>query len=109
MNARGTEHVPRARRTTTHNIPSPLDPFLRRFLGWVSAHDGGLNPTRELQVIAEEFDWQPSFVEVLFTAARSRGLLHPVPTRGSRSKIDWRVTPQGTEWLETPDETPGAP
>jgi hypothetical protein len=100
MSAPGTERVPRSRRTATSNIPSPLDPFLRTFLGWVSDRNGGFNPTQELPAIAEELDWQPAFVEVLFTAARSRGLLHPVSTRGSRSKVIWHISPRGAEWLE---------
>src|SRR4051794_13393582 len=99
MSASGTERLPRSRRTAAPQVPSPLDPFLRAFLGWIIDQNGGLNPTQGLKTIAEEFDWQPAFVEVLFTAARSRGLLQPVPTRGSRSKLTWQVSPRGSEWL----------
>jgi len=100
MSASGVERVPRSRRTATPHVSSPLDPFLRLFLGWVIDQNGGLNPSQGLNAIAEEFDWQAAFAEVLFTAARSRGLLQPVPTRGSRSKVTWQITPRGTDWLE---------
>ena len=99
MSAPGTERVPRSRRHPAPHVASPLDPFLRSFLGWIAAQNGGLNPTQGLKAVAEEFDWQPAFVEVLFTAARSRGLVQPVPARGSRSKIAWQVSPRGAEWL----------
>ena len=90
----------RRHRSPTTHIPSPLDPFLRDLLGWIARHDGELNPTQGLTAIAEEFDWQPSFAEVLFTAARSRGLLQPVQPRGSRGKIAWQLSPRGTHWLD---------
>jgi hypothetical protein len=94
------DHHHRSRRTAVPHVPSPLDPFLRDFLGWVVAHDGGLNPTQGLKAIAEEFDWQPAFAEVLFTAARSRGLVQSVPLRGSRGKVTWQISARGTNWLD---------
>jgi hypothetical protein len=90
----------RPRRSPPPHVPSPLDPFLRDLLGWIASRDGGLNPTLDVVVIAEEFDWQPSFVEVLFTAARSRGLLQPSPARGGRGKVTWLLSARGAHWLE---------
>jgi hypothetical protein len=99
MNASGIERIPRSRRADTPHVASPLDPFLRIFLSWIVDQNGGLNPAHGLKAIAEECDWQPSFVEVLFTAARSRGLLQPVPTRGSRSRLTWQLSSRGADWL----------
>jgi hypothetical protein len=96
----------RTRRPPAPYVPSPLDPFLREFLGWIASNDGGLNPPQGLTAIAEEFDWQPSFVEVLFTAARSRGLLQPVQTRGSRGKVTWHLSGRGGQWLEASVSSP---
>jgi hypothetical protein len=90
----------RRRRSPAPHVPSPLDPFLRDFLGWIVGRDGGLNPTQGLSLIAEEFDWQPAFAEVLFTAARSRGFLQPVSGRGRRGKVTWQLSARGTYWLE---------
>jgi hypothetical protein len=99
MSATDRDHRLRSRRETVPQAPSPLDPFLRRFLNWVVDQPQGLNPPRDLQTISEALDWQPSFVEVLFTAARSRGLLKPMPARGSRAKMTWQVSDRGAYWL----------
>lgn len=89
----------RPRRRTIHHVPSPLDPFLRHFLIWVGERADGFNPTLGLKAIAEEFDWQPAFAEVIFTSARSRGLVQPRQLRGTRGKINWSLSPRGLEWL----------
>jgi hypothetical protein len=90
-------------------VPSPLDPFLVDFLAWIVAHGGNFNPSPGLSAIAEERDWQPAFAEVLFTAARSRGLVHPVTTRAGRGKAAWQISPRGTHWLESATMPPAPP
>jgi hypothetical protein len=94
------EWTAKRRRASSHQVPSPLDPFLRRFLVWIATLDGGLHPAQGLRAAAEEFDWQPDFVEVLFTAARSRGLVQPVFGKGARGRSAWQVSARGAAMIE---------
>ena len=104
MSAFDIDQRPRARRAQAPQVPSPLDPFLRDFLHWVDGQPDGLVPPRGIRTLAETLDWQPSFAEVLFTAARSRGLLHPVQGRGGRAKVSWRLSARGKSWFDSPSE-----
>jgi hypothetical protein len=101
MSALDRDQRPRTQRETVPQAPSPLDPFLLPFLDWVVKQQDGLNPPRDLRTISEVLDWQPSFAEVLFTAARSRGLLKPLPARGNRAKMTWQVSDRGAHWLQS--------
>lgn len=73
--------------------PSPLDPFLSRFLDAVKGRDEGFQPGPESQELAEQLDLPRPFVDALFTSARMRGLLKPMYGRGS--KIRWVLSPAG--------------
>jgi hypothetical protein len=106
MSASNPDHQYRSRREVVPQAPSPLDPFLRTFLSWVTQQPQGLTPPRDLRTVSELLDWQPSFVEVLFTAARSRGLLKPIYARGGRNKITWHVSDRGDHWLGSNHRTP---
>lgn len=72
---------------------------MRDFLHWIAAKTDGLSPPSDLQRLSDVLDWQPSFTEVLFTAARSRGLLSPVPVRGGKNRLAWQLSARGTHWL----------
>jgi hypothetical protein len=100
MSESAGESTAKRRRAPSHHVPSPLDPFLREFLAWIAALDGGLNPTQGIRSAAEEFDWQPAFVEVLFTAARSRGLVQPVVGKGTRGRAAWQLSARGAAMIE---------
>ena len=72
---------------------SPLDPFLARFLAAVDSGGDGFQPGAEGRVIASSLDVPPSFVDALFTSARTRGLLKPV--YGRSGKVRWNVSASG--------------
>ena len=74
---------------------SPLDPFLARFLAAVAKEDDGFQPGAEGRAIASSLDVPPSFVDALFTSARTRGLLKPV--YGRAGKVRWNVSASGAE------------
>jgi len=80
----------------THS-PSPLDPFLVRFLAVVDAGDTGFQPGPESDELAARLDVPRAFVDALFTSARTRGLLRPKYGRGN--KIRWAVSPLGADFL----------
>jgi hypothetical protein len=76
---------------------SPLDPFLARFLAAVVNADDGFQPGAEGRDIATSLDVPPSFVDALFTSARTRGLLKPVYGRGG--KVRWSVSASGARLI----------
>lgn len=77
---------------------SPLDRFLASFLVAVSEmSDGYLHSTASAKKLAAGLGMQREFVDALFTSARTRGLLKPAYGRGSR--IHWKVSDHGAEFL----------
>lgn len=87
---------------------SPLDPFLSRFLDAVATRDDGFQPGAEGVAIASALDVPPSFVDALFTSARTRGLLKPVYGRGG--KVRWNVSDAGAKLIRAhqDDADPGS-
>jgi hypothetical protein len=98
MSEPAIEHPARGHRATTTQLDSPLDPYLEPLLRWIAKHDSGFNPSRSVKDAATRFDWPAPFVEVLFTAARVRGLLEPFYLAGNRGKISWRISNRGASW-----------
>jgi hypothetical protein len=87
---------------------SPLDPFLALFLEVVAKSDDGYQPGAEGRAVASSLDVPPSFVDALFTSARTRGLLKPVYGRGG--KVRWNVSATGAELVRANqgDPDPGS-
>lgn len=77
---------------------SPLDDGLRRFLLHVRNDDAGFSPGRQSREAAVTLNVPEAFVEALFTSARTRGLLKPVPL--GRGKIRWAVSALGERFIE---------
>ncbi len=77
----------------TSPSPSPLDPFLARFLALVAASASGFQPGPESDLAAQSLDVPRAFVDSLFTSARTRGLVKPLYGRGN--KVRWTVSPVG--------------
>ena len=78
--------------------PSPLDPFLARFLELVADRERGFTPGPESAKVAAVLDQPRAFVDMLFTSARMRGLIKPTYGRGN--KAVWTVSPHGCELIE---------
>lgn len=85
---------------------SPLDPFLAQFLAAIGEADDGFQPGAESRAIATSLDVPPSFVDALFTSARTRGLLKPVYGRGG--KVRWTVSAAGQELLRSTQAAGGS-
>jgi hypothetical protein len=83
---------------------SPLDPFLAQFLAAVAKSDDGFQPGAEGRAIASSLDVPPSFVDALFTSARTRGLLKPMYGRGG--KVRWNVSVSGAELIRANQDGP---
>lgn len=77
---------------------SPLDDGLRRFLRHVRDDDARFSPGRQSREAAETLNVPEAFVEALFTSARTRGLLKPVPL--GRGRVRWAVSALGERFLE---------
>lgn len=73
--------------------PSPLDPFLARFLALVATSENGFQPGPESDRLARGLEVPRPFVDTLFTSARTRGLIKPMYGRGN--KVRWKVSPTG--------------
>ncbi len=87
--------------TTMHPSPpspSPLDEELRLFLRHVREIESGFSPGRQSGDVAEILDIPEAFVEALFTSARTRGLLKPIPL--GRGRLRWTVSATGERFLE---------
>jgi hypothetical protein len=89
MSARGSHVQP----------PSPLDPFLARFLGCLGALPEGYSPIADAAQVAADCDIVPAFVEALFVSARTRGLVEPFRAKGARGRYRWHVSARGAKWL----------
>lgn len=77
---------------------SPLDEELRLFLRHVRQIQSGFSPGRQSREVASKLDVPDAFVEALFTSARTRGLLKPIP--GNRGRLRWTVSATGERFLE---------
>ena len=94
----------------TTSPPSPLDPFVRRFLAEIDQLPGGYAPVASAEGVAAACSWEPAFLEALFASARTRRLIEPFQPKGSRGRFRWRVSKSGRAWLEAAREAdPGAP
>ena len=83
---------------------SPLDRFLASFLVAVNdLPDGYLHGPASAKSLASDLGLQREFVDALFTSARARGLLKPAYGRGSR--IHWKVSDAGDEFLAVRKES----
>jgi hypothetical protein len=78
---------------------SPFDPFLARFLTEIANLPEGLHPLRGHLELAQVTGFDPTFAEALIVSARTRGLLQPVQSKGSRGRIALRVSSRGEAWL----------
>jgi hypothetical protein len=78
---------------------SPLDPLLRAFLQFVQEETSGFSPTARAHVttIAERLDVPPELIDALFTSAKCRGFLRPVPH--ARVRVRWQVSKAGRAFL----------
>ncbi|HYJ13408.1 MAG TPA: hypothetical protein VEW66_07445 [Thermomicrobiales bacterium] len=78
--------------------PSPLDPFLTRFLELLAERERGFTPGPESDKVAAALGQPRAFIDMLFTSARMRGLIKPTYGRGSRAA--WIVSSHGLELME---------
>lgn len=86
---------------------SPLDPYLARFLQAVRESGDGVQPGAGSRAIVESLDLPAAFVDVLFTSARTRGLLKPQYGRGN--KIRWDVSRSGEALIHSVQDAREAP
>lgn len=79
---------------------SPLDPLIHSFLRFVQEESSGFSPTARASVdtVADRLEVPPELIDALFTSARSRGFLRPVPY--GRVRIRWQVSSAGRDFLE---------
>ncbi len=87
--------------TTMHPSPpspSPLDEGLQLLLRHVRGLESGFSPGRLSREAAETLDIPEAFVEALFTSARTRGLLKPIPF--GRGSLRWTISATGERFLE---------
>ncbi len=84
-------------------VPSPLDPYLARFLRAVKDSDDGFQPGAGSRAIVSALDLPASFVDALYTSARTRGLLRPAYARGG--KVRWHVSHSGEELLHAAQDS----
>lgn len=77
--------------------PSPLDPYLVRFLAVIERSESGFQPGPESASIASRMDLPRPFIDALFTSARTRGLIKPMYGRGN--KIRWAISLIGEEFM----------
>jgi hypothetical protein len=85
---------------------SPLDSFLARFLGNVARLPDGFSLISDATRIAEVCEVEPAFVEALFVSARTRGLIEPHRSKGSRGRYRWTLSARGTNWLSSRSDQP---
>jgi hypothetical protein len=76
---------------------SPLDRFLAAFLTAINELPDGYLPGPQSKKLAASLGMQGEFLNALFTSARTRGLLKPAYGRGSR--VHWKVSATGTEFI----------
>lgn len=85
--------------------PSPLDDGLNLFLRHVRDIESGFNPGSQSDEAAAILDIPEAFVEALFTSARARGLVKPIPS--GRGRLRWTISAMGERFLEAAADTPG--
>jgi len=78
--------------------PSPLDLHLRSFLEHLTTLPGGFAPATDGASLATACGVPAPFVDVLFTSAKTRGLIEPFQPRGARGRYRWRVSARGERW-----------
>lgn len=91
-------------RTDWPPLPSPLDPFLRQLLVFVSEREGSVAHTVFQRERPDGGSWPPGFLEVLLTSARARHFLRTM--RGTGQTRHHTLTETGRRWLA--DTTPAA-
>ena len=89
-----------------HHCRSPAVRFLARFLGSVAGLQDGFSPISDATRIAEICEVEPAFVEALFVSARTRGLIEPYRSKGSRGRYRWTLSARGTTWLASRSDQP---
>lgn len=79
---------------------SPLDPLIHSFLRFVQEEESGFSPTARASVetVAGRLEVPPELIDALFTSARSRGFLRPVPH--GRVRVRWQVSSAGRVFLD---------
>jgi hypothetical protein len=96
------------RRPFQQQAPSPLDGHIHTFLDHLDSLPAGFAPstTADVAAAAEACGVAEPFIEVLYTSARTRGLIEPFQPRGSRGRNRWRVSARGKHWRSTAPSKP---
>lgn len=80
-------------------VPSVLDPFLVEFLDAVRSLPGGFGTQSQSKTLAINLEYDPGFVEALFTSAQRRSLIEPFYPPGRKGSFRWRISKRGEQFL----------